>query len=149
MDMTFLIQVIYTILGVSIFCGIVYFLNKTPNIKEIVDELVTKAPEISEYVYKMLEAFAPKYAPNEEVKHLVTQAVDAVEQISKSTELTSEEKKDKAIEYYYLLAEQVGAEKLTSVQQEVIEILIEAAVKAMDNGLKKLDKKEITSPEKE
>ena len=132
MDMTFLVQVVYIILGVSAFCGVIYFLKKTPKAKEVVDELVAKAPEISEFVYKMLEAFAPKYAPNEEIRQLVVQAVDAVEQISKSTKLTSAEKKEKAIEYYYMVANQIGTEELASVQQDVLEVIIESVVFYLD-----------------
>ena len=132
MDITFIIQTALVVVALVLIAGIGYLLKKYPTAKEILDQIIEKAPEISSMVYKAIEAFAPKYSPNEQIRDIVKQAVDAVEQISKSTKMTSEEKKEKAIEYYYMLANQIGAEELTSVQQEVLEVIIESTVFYLD-----------------
>lgn len=132
MDITFIIQVALVVVALVLIAGVGYLLKKYPTAKEILDQVIERAPEISSMVYKAVEAFAPKYSPNDQIRDIVKQAVDAVEQISKSTEMTSQEKKEKAIEYYYMVANQIGTEELASVQQDVLEVIIESVVFYLD-----------------
>lgn len=128
MDITFIIQFVATIAIIAGVYFIASYLSKQPDIKEKLDEITEKAPEFLELSYKAIEALAPEYAVSDKTKEIITEAVNAVEQISKSTTMTSEEKKEKAIEYFYKISNELHLKELTEVQREIIDILIEAEV---------------------
>ena len=136
MDFNLLIAVLITAtIAIAIVAlSMVFSHNKT--IKGITDIFTGLAPNVFSAALEAIELVQPDLASKlGEIREIAITAVTAVEQISTKRKMTSAEKKELAIEYYEILADELGFPELVDIQKKTLDIIIENAVLEMERIL--------------
>lgn len=142
MDLNFLMSLLVCVLLVGGITVFVKVLNDNKKIKDIVNIVTEFLPNLVDTVMDVITVSKPETATTlEKAADVVKKAVHAVEQISLSENMTSEEKKELAMEYYFQIAKDFGMPELNELQVQTLEILIENAVIEMNKIVDKLDEK--------
>lgn len=142
MDLNFLMSLLVCVLLVGGITVFVKVLNDNKKIKDIVNIVTEFLPNLVDTVMDVITVSKPETATLlEKAADVVKKAVHAVEQISLSENMTSEEKKELAMEYYFQIAKDFGMPELNELQIQTLEILIENAVIEMNKIVDKLDEK--------
>lgn len=149
MNINFLIAALTALIGIVIVSTLVYVFKTNKKVKELTSVVTDYLPTLIEATTEILNVAVPEHSEKINiVETVVKQAVQAVEQISKTEELSSDEKKNLAIEFYEQIAAHLNLKELTELEMKTLEILIENAVFELDKIIEKkdpaLDEKVIT-----
>ena len=149
MNINFLIAALTALIGIVIVSTLVYVFKTNKKVKELTSDVSSYLPTLIEATMEILNVAVPEHSEKINiVETVVKQAVQAVEQISKTEELSSDEKKNLAIEFYEQIAAHLNLKELTELEMKTLEILIENAVFELDKIIEKkdpaLDEKVIT-----
>ena len=149
MSINFLISALTAFTGIIIVSTLVYVFKTNKKVKELTSVVTDYLPTLIEATTEILNVAIPEHSEKINiVETVVKQAVQAVEQISKTEELSSDEKKNLAIEFYEQIAAHLNLKELTELEMKTLEILIENAVFELDKLIEKkdpaLDEKVIT-----
>lgn len=114
---------------VAIVCCVAVVLLTRKEIKKYVEEISTGA-DVAESVLDVADVFidSPIY---DDVKKIALDAIYAVEELSKSEYMTSDEKCEKAYEIFEQIADNCKL-NTESISKETIELIIKASVNLMN-----------------
>lgn len=133
MDMNTIYSILIATICLAVIVGICYVFNKNKKIKDITDIITKFIPTFMDTTEKVLQVTNPEMVDKfNEVEKAVNAAVKAVEQLSKKSQMTSEEKKELAIEYYHQIAQDLNLPVLTDLQEKTLDIFIENVVMGMN-----------------
>lgn len=138
MDLSFLISlgIVLALVVVIMLIGLAF--KRNSKVKDITTTVAEYVPTIIDLIEKVTVISKPENEINiEKVKKVAEMAVKAVEQIATTTELFSTEKKELAIEYYKILAKELGIPELTELQEETIDVIIENVVLEINRRIDK------------
>lgn len=139
MDVNLIIAVAIGVVICIVVTAITKVFNKDDKVQDIVDLIADAIPFLLDTAEKITGTVAPETVDKlAKAKEIVLAAVQAVEKLSENEYMTSEEKKDLAIEYYKQIAKETGMQELTELQMKTLEILIENAVFEIDRLADKL-----------
>ena len=139
MDVNLIIAVAIGVVICIVVTAITKVFNKDDKVQDIVDLIADAIPFLLDTAEKITGTAAPETVDKlTKAKEIVLAAVQAVEKLSENEYMTSEEKKDLAIEYYKQIAKETGMQELTELQMKTLEILIENAVFEIDRLADKL-----------
>lgn len=139
MDVNLIIAVAIGVVICIVVTAITKVFNKDDKVQDIVDLIADAIPFLLDTAEKITGTVAPETVDKlAKAKEIVLAAVQAVEKLSENEYMTSEEKKDLAIEYYKQIAKETGMQELTEIQMKTLEILIENAVFEIDKLADKL-----------
>ena len=139
MDVNLIIAVAIGVVICIVVTAITKVFNKDDKVQDIVDLIADAIPFLLDTAEKITGTVAPETVDKlAKAKEIVLAAVQAVEKLSENEYMTSEEKKDLAIEYYKQIAKETGMQELTELQMKTLEILIENAVFEIDKLADKL-----------
>ena len=139
MDINLVIAVVIGVVICVVVTAITKVFNKDDKIQGVVDLIADAIPFLLDTTEKITEVVAPQAVDKlSKAKEIVLSAVQAVEKLSENEYMTSEEKKELAIEYYEQIAKETGMKELTELQMKTLEILIENAVFEIDKLADKL-----------
>ena len=139
MDVNLIIAVAIGVVICIVVTAITKVFNKDDKVQDIVDLIADAIPFLLDTAEKITGTVAPETVDKlTKAKEIVLAAVQAVEKLSENEYMTSEEKKDLAIEYYKQIAKETGMQELTEIQMKTLEILIENAVFEIDKLANKL-----------
>lgn len=139
MDVNLIIAVAIGVVICIVVTAITKVFNKDDKVQDIVDLIADAIPFLLDTAEKITGTVAPETVDKlAKAKEIVLAAVQAVEKLSENEYMTSEEKKDLAIEYYKQIAKETGMQELTEIQMKTLEILIENAVFEIDRLADKL-----------
>ena len=140
MSINFLISALTAFTGIIIVSTLVYVFKTNKKVKELTSVVTDYLPTLIEATTEILNVAIPEHSEKINiVETVVKQAVQAVEQISKTEELSSDEKKNLAIEFYEQIAAHLNLQELTELEMKTLEILIENAVFELDKIIEKND----------
>ena len=140
MSINFLISALTAFTGIIIVSTLVYVFKTNKKVKELTSVVTDYLPTLIEATTEILNVAVPEHSEKINiVETVVKQAVQAVEQISKTEELSSDEKKNLAIEFYEQIAAHLNLQELTELEMKTLEILIENAVFELDKIIEKND----------
>jgi hypothetical protein len=135
MDYNLLIAILGSSAIAAVIIGLTFLFSHNSRVKGYVDILVKLVPQLLEAAKGVVD---PKQLDKlEKVEKLVIMAVNAVEKISQKTDMTSEEKKVLAIDYFDQLANEFELPELTEIQRKTLDIIIENAILEADKGIEK------------
>lgn len=139
MDVNLIIAIAIGVVICIVVTAITKVFNKDDKVQDIVDLIADAIPFLLDTAEKITGTVAPETVDKlAKAKEIVLAAVQAVEKLSENEYMTSEEKKDLAIEYYKQIAKETGMQELTEIQMKTLEILIENAVFEIDKLADKL-----------
>lgn len=139
MDVNLIIAVAIGVVICIVVTAITKVFNKDDKVQDIVDLIADAIPFLLDTAEKITGTVAPETVDKlAKAKEIVLAAVQAVEKLSENEYMTSEEKKDLAIEYYKQIAKETGMQELTELQMKTLEILIENSVFEIDKLADKL-----------
>lgn len=139
MDVNLIIAVAIGVVICIVVTAITKVFNKDDKVQDIVDLIADAIPFLLDTAEKITGTVAPETVDKlAKAKEIVLAAVQAVEKLSENEYMTSEEKKDLAIEYYKQIAKETGMQELTELQMKTLEILIENSVFEIDRLADKL-----------
>ena len=139
MDVNLIIAIAIGVVICIVVTAITKVFNKDDKVQDIVDLIADAIPFLLDTAEKITGSVAPETVDKlAKAKEIVLAAVQAVEKLSENEYMTSEEKKDLAIEYYKQIAKETGMQELTEIQMKTLEILIENAVFEIDRLADKL-----------